>query len=81
VLFLTLRFYIDFRRGACGAENVADMWKTPFQELYQDTADNKYRKIFYEKVTAYNKTFADTLLLSVDDILKAIISQKRGKAA
>ena len=23
--------------GACGAENVADMWKTHFQELYLDT--------------------------------------------
>jgi len=33
--------------GACGAENVADMWKTHFQELYIDTTDNKYRKIFF----------------------------------
>jgi len=57
------------------------MWKTHFQELYQDTADNKYRTIFYQNLTVYNKTVADTPLLTVNDILIAISSQKRSKAA
>jgi len=40
------------------------MWKTHFQELHQDTTDNS--KIFYEKVSAYNKTVAYVPLLTVD---------------
>jgi len=32
--------------GACGAENVDNMWRTYVQELHQDTAGNKYHEIF-----------------------------------
>jgi len=52
--------------GACRAENVGDMWKPYFQELHQDTTDNKYCEIFYEKVSVYNKTVADMPLLTID---------------
>jgi len=46
--------------GACGAENVDNMWRTYVQELHQDTTGNKCHKTFYEKVFAYNnKTVAD----------------------
>lgn len=67
--------------GACGAENVANMWKTHFQELYRDTDHNKYQNIFQEKVSANNMAVVDTPLLNVQDIVNAISSQKRGKAA
>ena len=59
--------------------SVANMLKTHFQELYRGTTDNDYRKIFYEKVSG--NTVADMPLLTVYDILEAISSQKRGKAA
>ena len=67
--------------GASGSENVASMWKTHFQKLYSDTSHNKYRKIFYEKVSAYNLAAVDKPLLTVDDVVTSISSQKRGKAS
>ena len=62
--------------GACGADNVTNMWKTHFLDLYSDIANNKNRKIFFEKVAASNKTAADMPLLTIDDIVNAINSQK-----
>ena len=35
--------------GATGADNVTNMWKTHFQELYSDTVNNKNRRLFLEK--------------------------------
>jgi len=67
--------------GASGSENVASMWKTHFQKLYSDTSHNKYRKIFYEKVSAYNLAAVDKPLLTVDDVVTSISSKKRGKAS
>jgi len=40
------------------------MWK----EFHGDITDKKYPKIFYEKVSAYNKTVADMHFLTVDTL-------------
>ena len=67
--------------GASGPQDVTDMWRSHFQQLYSSTLVNNHRSSFLNKLTESPHNSASVPLLSVHDIEDAVISQKRGKAA
>lgn len=67
--------------GATGPQNVVDMWKNHFHELYSSSDVNRYRNIFQDKITASSKCTGNIPKLTIYDIVDAVHKQKRGKAA
>ena len=67
--------------GATGAQDVANMWKDHFQQLYSNGASSKYCALFSEKVSSLSSTIdANSCFFTLYDIFTAVANQKRGKA-
>ena len=73
--------HLDSVGGASGAENVVNMWKAHFQDIYNSNACTKYRNMFNEKVLASLNNYENMPQFSISDIVTAINGQKCGKAA
>ena len=63
-----------------GERDVADMWKSHFQQLYSSGIDSKYSKIFEQKLAqlAVNDSVP---VVTIHDVCNALLNQKRDKAA
>jgi len=65
--------------GYSGTQNIAEMWRKHFEQLYNSVHDNKSKDLFYEHLANYgltNKPF----IITVKDLVECIRKQKQGKA-
>jgi hypothetical protein len=67
--------------GATGSQNIADMWKTHFEQLYSTRADSKFRVMFEDKLKSYTMTDNPAnCYFTMLDIFSSLNKQKRGKS-
>ena len=65
--------------GVTGPQNIANMWKDHFQQLYSSGANTEFRAAFEDKISAMNLD-GNECLFTVFDISDALRKQKLGKA-
>ena len=65
--------------GATGPQDVSDMWKNHFQQLYSTGTNTIFHAMFEEKLKSCALD-ASSCLLTMFDIMTALGKQKRGKS-
>ena len=65
--------------GCSGTQNIAEMWRKHFEQLYNLVHDNKSKDLFYERFANYGLTYKP-FTITVKDLVESICKQKQGKA-
>jgi len=72
--------FVNTINRCSGEDNIAEMWRTHFEQLYNSVDDGGFRTSFYERLHNVSDINSNPCVITVHDVLDGIRKQKTGKA-
>jgi len=72
--------HVNCINGMSGSENITNMWRNYFENLYCVNVGSKYRSLFENKLISSSMETSN-ILFTVSDVISAVNKQKLSKAA